>query len=143
MAAYRRVYDSRHLQADCQESGSAAEPYARQSSTVYRYLFYTCSICYAPGHPTDKTGCIMFSCCPSVCACVCPSVPGRRYSPTHCRRLLVFMRVLSSETLSLQTSDLKITCFGISTVVEACYRLSSSKADAQSAMNWTVVGQLS
>jgi len=28
MAAYRRVYDSRHLQADCQEPGSAAEPYA-------------------------------------------------------------------------------------------------------------------
>jgi len=23
MAAYRRVYDSRHLQADCQEPGSA------------------------------------------------------------------------------------------------------------------------
>jgi len=26
---YRRVYDSRHLQADCQEPGSAPEPYAR------------------------------------------------------------------------------------------------------------------
>ena len=38
MAAYRRVYDSRHLQADCQEPGSAPEPYARQSSMVY--LFY-------------------------------------------------------------------------------------------------------
>jgi len=32
MAAYRRVYDSRHLQADCQEQGSAPETYARQSS---------------------------------------------------------------------------------------------------------------
>ena len=32
MAAYRRVYDSRHLQADCQEPGSAPQPYARQSS---------------------------------------------------------------------------------------------------------------
>jgi len=32
MAAYRRVYDSRHLQADCQELGSAPEPYAWQSS---------------------------------------------------------------------------------------------------------------
>jgi len=32
MAAYHRVYDSRHLQADCQELGSAPEPYARQSS---------------------------------------------------------------------------------------------------------------
>jgi len=29
MAAYRQVYDSRHLQADCQEPGSAPEPYAR------------------------------------------------------------------------------------------------------------------
>jgi len=26
---HRRVYDSRHLQADCQEPGSAPEPYAR------------------------------------------------------------------------------------------------------------------
>ena len=26
MAAYRRVYDPRHLQADCQEPGSAPEP---------------------------------------------------------------------------------------------------------------------
>jgi len=29
MAAYRRVYDSNHLQADCQEPRSAPEPYAR------------------------------------------------------------------------------------------------------------------
>jgi len=27
MAAYRRVYDSRHLEADIQEPGSAPEPY--------------------------------------------------------------------------------------------------------------------
>ena len=39
MAAYRRVYDSRHLQADCQEAGSAPEPFARQSSIGYLYLF--------------------------------------------------------------------------------------------------------
>ena len=39
MAAYRRVYDSRHLQADCQEPGSAPEPYARQSSMGYLCLF--------------------------------------------------------------------------------------------------------
>ena len=38
MAAYRRVYDSRYLQDDCQEPGSAQEPYARQSSMGY--LFY-------------------------------------------------------------------------------------------------------
>jgi len=39
MVAYSRVYDSRHLQADCKEPGSAAEPYARQSSMGYLYLF--------------------------------------------------------------------------------------------------------
>jgi len=39
MAAYRRVHDSRYLQADCQEPGSAPEPYARQSSMGYLYLF--------------------------------------------------------------------------------------------------------
>ena len=35
MAAYRRFYDSRHLHADWQESGSAPEPYAQQSSMGY------------------------------------------------------------------------------------------------------------
>jgi len=45
MAAYRRVYDSRHLQADCQEPGSAPEPYARQSSMGYLYLS-TVELCY-------------------------------------------------------------------------------------------------
>ena len=39
MAAYRRVYDSRYLQADCQEPGSAPEPYARQSSMGSLYHF--------------------------------------------------------------------------------------------------------
>jgi len=38
MAAYRWVYDSRHLQADCREPGSAPEPYARQSSTGYLHF---------------------------------------------------------------------------------------------------------
>ena len=36
--AYRLVDDSHHLQADCQEPGSAPEPYARQSSMGYLYL---------------------------------------------------------------------------------------------------------
>jgi len=35
MAAYRWVYDLNHLQADCQELGSAAEPYVWQSSLGY------------------------------------------------------------------------------------------------------------
>jgi len=38
LAYYCQVYDSRHLQADCQEPGSAPESYARQSSKGYLYL---------------------------------------------------------------------------------------------------------
>ena len=41
MAAYRRVYDSHHLQADCQEPRSALEPYALLSSMGYLYLCAT------------------------------------------------------------------------------------------------------
>jgi len=40
MATYRRVYDSRHMQADCQVPGSAPERYAQQSSMGDLYLFY-------------------------------------------------------------------------------------------------------
>jgi len=38
MAAYRRVYDSRHLQADCQELGSAPEGTLRATFTFLVYL---------------------------------------------------------------------------------------------------------
>ena len=57
MAAYRRVYDSRHLQADCQEPGSAAEPCARQSSMGYLYLF-TIMCCAGGGLacPASRSG---------------------------------------------------------------------------------------
>jgi len=41
MVAYHRVYDSRYVQADCQEPGSAPEPYAGQSSMGYLYPFLT------------------------------------------------------------------------------------------------------
>jgi len=40
MAAYHWVYDSPHLQADCQAMGSAPEPYAWQSSMGYVYLLH-------------------------------------------------------------------------------------------------------
>ena len=40
MAAYRQVYDSRHLQADYQEPGSAPEPYVRQSSIGYLFEYW-------------------------------------------------------------------------------------------------------
>jgi len=39
MAAHRRVYDSCHLQADCQEPESAPESYALQSSMGYHLPF--------------------------------------------------------------------------------------------------------
>ena len=39
MAAYRRVYDSHHPQADCQEPRSAPELYDRQSTMGYLFLF--------------------------------------------------------------------------------------------------------
>jgi len=48
MEAYRRVYDSRHLQADCQEPGSAPEPYARQTSMGYLYLFTDRRVIHRP-----------------------------------------------------------------------------------------------
>ena len=38
---YCRVYDSRHLQGDCQELGSAPEPYALQLSMGYRTFTFT------------------------------------------------------------------------------------------------------
>jgi len=40
LATYRRVYDSRHLQADCQESGSAPKPYARGNRVQATFAFY-------------------------------------------------------------------------------------------------------
>jgi len=44
MAAYRLIYDSRHLQADCQEPGSAPKTYVQQSSMGYLCLFtFTCA----------------------------------------------------------------------------------------------------
>ena len=41
MAAYHRVYDSRHLQADCQEPGSAPGP-TLCSVIEYGLLFLQC-----------------------------------------------------------------------------------------------------
>jgi len=55
MAVYRFVYDSRHLQADCQEPGSAPEPYARKSSMgdLYLFLHYTHRWCRMTSPPVD------------------------------------------------------------------------------------------
>ena len=58
MAAYRRVYDSRFLQADCQELGSSPEPYAQQSSMGYIYLSRAAvSVLVGP-------------CCPALLSCI-------------------------------------------------------------------------
>jgi len=53
MAAYCRVHDSRHLQADCQELGSAPEPYALESSMGCLYLF---TVYRAPTHSNVQRG---------------------------------------------------------------------------------------
>ena len=42
MAAYRRVYDARHLQADCQEPGSAPEPYAIGNRVWANFTVFYC-----------------------------------------------------------------------------------------------------
>jgi len=55
MAAYRRVFDSRHLQADCQEPGSAPEPYGRQWSIGYLYIFISSSGNRRTDERTDTT----------------------------------------------------------------------------------------
>jgi len=41
MAAYRRVYDFRHLQADFQEPGSAPEPYTLGNPVGLGLAFFT------------------------------------------------------------------------------------------------------
>jgi len=59
MAAYRRVYDSRHLQANCQDPGSAPEPYARQSSIGLPFICIVAellTVCFVtlPRRPCSK-----------------------------------------------------------------------------------------
>ena len=53
MAAYRRVYDLHHLQADCQEPGSAPEPNSLQSSMGYLYLLVVADADLLVGHAED------------------------------------------------------------------------------------------
>ena len=48
MADYRRVYDSHHLQADCQVPGSAAEPYTLGSRVRAAFTLFTYKVCKAP-----------------------------------------------------------------------------------------------
>jgi len=46
MAAYRRVYDSRHLQDDCQEPGSTPEPYWLGKGVWATFAFYLFTLQY-------------------------------------------------------------------------------------------------
>jgi len=48
MAAYRRVYDSRHLQADSEEPGSAPEPYTLDNRVWATFTFLTKGIIAGP-----------------------------------------------------------------------------------------------
>ena len=55
MAAYHWVYDSCHLQADCQEPGSAPELYTRQLSIGYLYrLMGNENVCILPCYPVNS-----------------------------------------------------------------------------------------
>jgi len=56
MAAYRQVYDSRHLQADCQEPGSAPEPYTLGNGVWATFTFFK----YFPA-PVASTGSAEFN----------------------------------------------------------------------------------
>ena len=49
MAAYHRVYDSHHLQADCQEPGSAPEPYlGNRVWATFTFFMFQCSLQWCP-----------------------------------------------------------------------------------------------
>ena len=54
MAAYRRLYGSRHPQADCKEPGTAPEPYARQSSMGYLYLYLLSCLAGCSGRGAEE-----------------------------------------------------------------------------------------
>ena len=101
MAAYRRVYDSRHLQADCHEPGSAPELYAGWSSMDYLYLFIPDSDFQQNMTSTDLSYWSRSLCISrenarrsvDVCVCVCVCVFGasryfvcRRLCPSRRRR---------------------------------------------------------
>jgi len=62
----------------------------------------------------------------------------------HCvkRKFRCLQNKSTSLWNSVPNSGLWKFCCGI-LIVETCYRLSSRKMDAQSVINWTVVGQLS
>ena len=79
MAAYRRVYDSRHLQADCQEPGSVPEPYARQSSMGYLFTLKLVS----------DTPLGLLTCSPNLNVFFHEERAGRKSTYASCLRMLL------------------------------------------------------
>jgi len=88
MAAYRRVYDSCHLQADCQQPGSA---------TVFTARCYASAVLAMALCP---------SVCLSVCLSVCPSQVGvllkRLNVGSHRQHLTIAQGLYFSDTKDLR-----------------------------------------
>jgi len=58
MAACRRVYDSRYLQADCQEPGSAPEPYTLGSRVWASFTFLLLKLIHTATPDMTKLSCL-------------------------------------------------------------------------------------
>ena len=82
MAAYRRVYDSRHLQADCKEPESAPGP--RQSSTGCLFILFVTGYIRGQLHSCRCTKCHEG---PSVCIAIVTHVTGYIHRSTHSARV--------------------------------------------------------
>jgi len=76
MAAYCRVHNSRHLQADCQELGSAPEPYARASMGRGYLTFFNAVALMGLSAPGGGEA--------EVVKCIRPSTFSRRGTKTKC-----------------------------------------------------------
>ena len=100
-----------------------------RDATLSRALAMILGLCLSQvgvSKRTNESG-WFFSTCPTLC-CKEIQVPSK-------------IRALHSGTL-LRTLDLEQFRHGKS-IVEVCYQLSSRKVDAQTVINWAVVGQLS
>jgi len=107
MAACRGVYDSRHTRADYKEPGSAPEPYARQSSSLW-------AIPYTPSEvPSDFSVVVRASgaCLPSADSHTHDTLVGLRFI------ISVFADALTTPTItyfvaaSLCNSKLPVTLY--------------------------------
>jgi len=81
--------------------------------------------------------------------CLCLPVTSRSSVETDEWIELVFVTGASFHLSYIVLKEIRVSlsrtpvvCFGIS-IAETCYRLSLTKLDAQSVIDWTVVGQLS